>query len=240
MKNLELISKLKEHFANQSVITTKEITEVLVSTFPELSSSTISWRINQLKKAKFIHQVGRGIYSFEFKPEYIPELSLKSKRLYNRVTPLCNGELCLWDTTMLNEIADTQINRYWVFLSTSKEDLEPLFDSMLEFSKQVFLQPDKGVFNRYVMAHDEAIILTPLVSEVPLYKSGEYLSPTIEGILVNAWIKNENYLDPIGFDIKELFKKAFDKYNVNQSKLLRYAARRDKRNEIKQLIKTIV
>ena len=98
MINIELASILREHFANQSVITTKEITEVLVSAYPELSPNTISWRINQLKGENLIFQTGRGLYSFEFKPEYIPEISLKSKRLYNRIKPFCKGELIIWIT----------------------------------------------------------------------------------------------------------------------------------------------
>jgi hypothetical protein len=239
MKNSELASKLKEHFANQSVITTKEITEVLVNAFPELSPSTISWRLNQLKKEKLIYQTGRGLYSFEFKPEYIPDFSLKAKRLYNRIKPFCKGDLSMWDIQMLNDIGETNVNRHWTFLSTNKEELEPLFENMLDFSKQTFLQPDKEVISRYVMAHNEAVIITPLVSETPLYKSGEYITPTIEGLLVNVWLEHESYLQPIGFDIKTLYEQAFKKYSVNQSKLLRYAARRDKRNEINEFIKSI-
>jgi hypothetical protein len=239
MKNSELADLLKKHFVNQLVITTTEITEVLVSACPELSSATISWRLNQLKKEELIYQKGRGIYSFDFKPDYLPELSLKAKRLYNKIKPFCKSDLSMWDTQMLNEIGGTDIERFWIFFSTTKEELVSLFDNMLDFSKQSFLQPDKEVTSRYLMAHDEAIILLPLVSETPLLKTGDYLSPTIEGLLVNAWLNYENYLQPIGFDIKRLYEQAFKKYNVNQNKLLRYAARRDKRNEIIDFIKKI-
>lgn len=239
MRNTELISKLKEKFANQSVITTKEITDELTDSFPELSSSTISWRLNQLKKEKLIHQTGRGSYSFEFKPEYLPDLCLKTKRLYNRVKPYCKGELSVWDTNLLNEIADSSINKYWVFMSAPKEELESLFEDMKDFSKKVFYQPDKEVINRYILAQDEAIILTPLISETPLIKSGDYQTLSIEGILVNTWMKYENFLNPIGYDMAQIFEKAFAKYNVNQSKLLRYAGRRDKRKEINELINKI-
>lgn len=239
MRNSELTSKLKEKFGNQSVITTKEISDVLIDSFPDLSSSTISWRINQLKKEKFIFQTGRGSYSFEFKPEYLPELSLKTKRLYNRVKPYCKGDLSVWDTYLLNEITNNNINKYWVFLSAPKEELESLFEDMKDFSKKVYYQPDKEMINRYILAQDEAIILTPLISETPLIKTGEYQTLSIEGILVNTWMKNENYLHPIGYDVHQIFTKAFDKYNVNQSKLLRYAGRRDKRNEINELIQKL-
>jgi hypothetical protein len=60
---------------------------------------------------------------------------------------------------------------------------------MLDFSKQTFLQPDKDVISRYLITHNEVVIITRLVSETPLYKSGEYTAPTIEGLLVNVWLK---------------------------------------------------
>lgn len=240
MINIEIASILREHFANQSVITTKEITEVLVSAYPELSPNTISWRINQLKGENLIFQTGRGLYSFEFKPEYIPEISLKSKRLYNRIKPFCKGELIIWDTQMLNEIAGSNMERSWIFVSVNKEEVDSLFDNMLDFSKQTFLQPDNDTINRYLMAHSEAIIITPLISETPLYSIGEYTTLSIEALLVNVWMKYESLLQPIGFDIKVLYQQALKKYNVNQSKLLRYAARRDKRKEINEFIKTLL
>lgn len=239
MKNSEIVNKLKEKVSNHLVMTTKEITDVLVVAFPNLSPSTISWRINQLKKEKLIHQTGRGLYSFEFKPDYVSEISLKGKRLYNRISSLCETDIAIWETKMLSNIVDKELNHEWIFISTNKENLEPLFNEMLDFSKQVFLLPDTDVINRYILPQNESIILTSLVSETPLNKNGGYLTLSIEAILVDSWLGGDTYFSPIGLDIKQLYKAAFSKYNVNQSKLLRYAARRDKRKEINEFIKTL-
>lgn len=239
MKNPELANKLKEHFSGIPQIPTIEIADVIRSHFPELSTNTISWRINQLKKEKLLFQVGRGLYTFNYKPNYTAESSLKSKRLYNRVKSIYTGEIAMWDTIMLSQISGKEIPKYWVFLALNKDDLNSLFDDMREFSKPVYLQPDKETTARYLIPQDEAIILTTLISETPTERSGDYLSPSIEGILVNAWFEHEQYLQPIGLDIHKLYEQAFTKYNVNKSKLLRYAARRDKRKEINELLKTI-
>ncbi|MBL6444704.1 hypothetical protein JMN32_00180 [Fulvivirga sp. 29W222] len=239
MKNIDLARELKQRFRKQSQISSKEVTEVLHSLLPDLSVNTIAWRLNQLKKDKLLYQIGRGLYTFDYKPEFSPELSLKSKRLYNRVKALYTGEIVMWDTLLLNEIAGGDISKYWVFLALNKDELDALFGEMLSFSKKVYLQPDKETTARYLIPQDEAIILTALISETPTERSGDYLSPSIEGILVNAWFEHEQYLQPIGLDIHKLYAQAFAKYNVNKSKLLRYAARRDKRKEINELLKTI-
>ena len=239
MKNSELASVIREQFGSQSDISTTQISDFLKNTFPDLSPSTISWRISQMKKEKHIFQKGRGIYTFEFKPDFSNELSLKTKRLYNKIKPLCSAELCVWDTIMLNNITEVDIKKKWFFFSTAKDELEPLFDNMLDFSRNVYLYSDKETFMRYGQTQDEIIILAPLVSEIPLLKNGEYTSPSIEGILVNAWMKYESYLKPIGYDIEQIFSKAFSNYNVNKNRLLRYAARRERRSEINDLIKTL-
>lgn len=240
MKNTELVHRIKKHFNKKEIVTTQEITEVLADALPKVTSSTISWRINQLKNEKLIHQVGRGLYSFNYKPEYNFELDLKTKRVYNRVKALTDSEVSVWDTNALDLIIENKNAKSLIFLSVAKEELEPLFNNMLAFSKQVFLNPDKEIINRYLKPLEQAIVLTPLVSETPLIKTGDYITPTIEGLLVNALCESTNTLEPIGYNIKELFEFAFKKYNINRSKLIRFATRRDKKSEIEILIKNIL
>jgi hypothetical protein len=239
MKNPDLILSLRKYLTGKRNFTTQEVTDALQKHFPDLSGSTIAWKLNQLKKDKLLYQKGRGLYTFDYKPKFSTELSLKSKRLYNRIKGIYSGEIVMWDTTILNEIGSENITKYWIFLALNKDDLDSLFDEMLSFSKKVYLQPDKETTTRYLIPQDEAIILTALISETPTECSGDYLSPSIEGILVNALFEHEQYLQPIGLDIRKLYEQAFAKYNINKSKLLRYAARRDKRKEINELLKTI-
>ncbi|NML38179.1 hypothetical protein HHL17_13315 [Chitinophaga sp. G-6-1-13] len=239
MKNPDLIICLRKYLNGKQDFTTKEVTGVLQKYLPDLSGSTIAWKLNQLKKDKLLYQKGRGLYTFDYKPKFSLDLSLKSKRIYNRVKGIYAGEIVMWDTILLSEISGEEISKYWIFLALNKDDLDFLFGEMLSFSKKVYLQPDKETTARYLLPQDEAIILISLISETPTERSGDYLSPTIEGVLVNAWFEYEQYLQPIGLDIHKLYEQAFAKYNVNKSKLLRYAARRDKRKEINELLNTL-
>jgi len=239
MNNKELAYKLQDFFINQSVIATKEIVDVLIQAFPELSPNTISWRINQLKKENLIFQVGRGLYSFEYKPEFKVEISLKTKRLFNRISTLSKNGIVIWDINLLKDISSNKIKKNWHFIYLKKDEIEIVFEELQKSSKPIFLQPDNHVINRYLLGQDEAIILLPLISEMPIVKVGDYSIPSLEGLLVNSWLKYESYLKPIGYDINQIFKNAFSEYNVNRSKLQRYATRRDKRQEINELINSI-
>ena len=239
MENKAIASFLKTKFINQSYIQTSEINKCLSELFPEVSTNTIAWRLNQLKEDKLIFQSGRGVYTFHFKPSYLPELSLKTKRVYNKIKGVSKEPICIWDTLMINDLSNMNLENHWIFVVTNKKNLEPLFDNLLDFSKQVFLNPDPEIINRYLLPQKEAIILLPLITEAPLYQDGDYMSFQLEGLLVNAWFKYEEYLKPIGFNIDKLFAEALNKYNINFNKMLRYASRRDKRIQIENLIKKV-
>jgi hypothetical protein len=239
MTNPELALAIKGQFSIQSVITSKELVSFISILYPELSSSTISWRINQLKAETLIYQPGRGLYTFQFKPDINPEISLKTKRIYNKVKLLVPHDIVVWDTEILDVITENKSAKRTTFLLVQKDELNELFDQMQFLSKPVFLEPNNEIIQRYVLSQNDPILLYPLISETPIQNSGEYLMPTIEGILVNAWLLSENYLKLLDYSIEEIFKCAFKKYNINKNKLLRYASRRDQRKEIEQLIQNI-
>ncbi len=239
MRNNELVIAIKKQFSTQTIITSKELVLFLSSLFPELSNKTIPWKINQLKAENLIYQTGRGVYTFDFKPEFNPEVSLKSKRVYNKTKSFISSELVVWDTEMLDLIIERENEKRTTFLSIQKDELNDLFDQMQSLSKPVYLEPNHEIIQRYILPQNDVILLYPLISETPLQLNGDYIVPTLEGVLVNAWLLSENYLKPLGYTIEEIFKNAFEKYNVNKNKLLRYAARRDQRKEIEQLIQKI-
>lgn len=239
MKNTELALLIKGQFSGQSTITSKELGIFLLTIFPDLSTNTISWRINQLKAENLIYQVGRGLYTFIFKPEFKQEISLKSKRLYNKTKPFVCSELVVWDTELLDLIIDKTSLKRTTFLLVQKDELNDLFDQMQSMSRPVYLEPTNEIVQRYILNQNDVTLLYPLISETPKQSNGDYILPTIEGVLVNTWLLSENYLKYLGYSIDEIFESAFKKYNVNKNKLLRYAARRDQRKEIEQLIQKI-
>lgn len=239
MRNNELALAIKEQFLKQTTITSKELVLFLSTLFPDLSTNTISWKINQLKAENLIYQAGRGVYTFDFKPEFNPEINLKTKRIYNKTKLFVSSELVVWDTEMLDLIVEKQNEKRTTFLLVQKDELTELFNQMQSMSKPVYLEPNIEIIQRYILPQNDVILLYPLISETPLQPNGDYIQPTLEGILVNAWLLSENYLKPLGYSIEEIFESAFKKYNVNKNKLLRYASRRDQRKEIEQLIQTI-
>jgi hypothetical protein len=239
MPQSSVIQYIRKNVKDQAQFTTQELIDLLNQLNPDATRSTHSWRINQLKSSGQIHQIGRGIYSFISKPEYTPALSLKSKRLFNRVQELAPElEIVVWETTMLAEIMELTIEKQFIFFHTKRDRIDFLYSKMLDFSKPVFPNPNKEVIETYLLPLNEAIVLLPLSTQTPVMMVNDFKTKTIEGLLVSACLV-EGILAPLGIDLNLLFTVAFSKFNVNESRLLRYAGRRDKRTEIYQILEKI-
>lgn len=239
MQSVNLTKIIKEAFSSRKVFQTKDLSSLLGRIYPELSEKTIAWKINQLKNEQVIFQVGRGLYSLAFMPEFEPSLSLKSKRFCNKIEKKTTTKLIIWDTSIVDKLLQRTSEKSWIFILAPKTDLEKLFIDLQQFSKPVFLNPDREIIARYVLPLSEAVILLPCISQMPTTIPNDFIMPTIEAILVNIWIDFEQYFQLLDYDLNTIFQSSFKNYNINLSKMLRYAARRDKRIVIEKFISTL-
>jgi len=236
----DLKKTIRSVFKNNESFTTKELLIAISNELPNLKESSLRWRINQLKTEGVIFQIGRGMYSLKEKRNYEPKLSLKTMRLGNRVNKLIPDiPLTIWDTYMLDEFDKSNQSHEYTFMYCKKDKIKRLFDEILDFSKVVFLNPSEEVIERYVSNHDYSIILLPIVSEAPLVDLADFTTVSLEMLLVDCFVLRENYIQSTKRSLSKIYKQSFKKYNVNRSKLMRYAARRDKRSEIEKLIASV-
>jgi len=99
--------------------------------------------------------------------------------------------------------------------------------------KQQF--PDVALIRKaYPMIEDlhDFILVKPLVSEAPIFDYNGVSMPELEKMLVDHYSDKE-YETLTEADIQKEFQRAFELYRVNISRLLRYASRKGKKEEIK-------
>ncbi len=105
--------------------------------------------------------------------------------------------------------------------------------------KQQF--PDVALIrNAYAMMDDlhDFILVKPLVSEAPVVDYEGVLIPELEKVLVDHESDKE-YAGWQEAEIQRYFQHAFEVYPVNTSRLLRYAGRKGKKEEIQSRIERI-
>ena len=94
--------------------------------------------------------------------------------------------------------------------------------------------------NAYPMIDDlhDFILVKPIISESPVFKSRGVCVPELEKLLVDHDADKE-YAALTDTDIQAEFQRAFELYPVNTSRLLRYAGRKGKKDEIRGRVEKI-
>ena len=107
------------------------------------------------------------------------------------------------------------------------------------FLKQYY--PDVALIgNAYPMMEDlhDFILVKPLISEAPTYTQESVRVPELEKLLVD-FNSDKEYASLTDATVQKEFQRAFELYPVNTSRLLRYAGRKGKKEEIQNRLNRI-
>lgn len=233
------IHKLYSHFADSSTFSVKDLFDFIKTDFPDVAEKTISWKINQLKTKGILTHISRGIYSLSKKAAFIPELSPNLRRIYNKVKkelPFIN--LCIWDSRWFNEFMVHQLFKYHIVVEVEKEATDSVFNTITDFNKNVFLKPDAEIFRRYIINHQEVIIVKPMISESPLQVFDGIKVPCLEKLLIDCLIDTDLFAAQQD-ELDNIYQSVFNKYLINTNKIRRYARRRDRVTEFDNKINSL-
>lgn len=204
--------------------------------FPQWSDSTINMYLSKLKKEGVINSPSRGIYVLESLTPFQPNISITLKRIFNKIKrEFPYIAFCVWDTVWLNDFMRHQPFKHYVVIEVEKEAAESVFRFLTETIKNVFFNPDKEIFDRYIYNHDEVLIVKNMVSESPLIEKNKISIPALEKLLVDMLI--DTTLFSAQQSEKEfIMRSVIEKYTINRLKMRRYAVRRNREEEIDKFI----
>ncbi|MCA1763246.1 MAG: DUF6577 family protein [Cryomorphaceae bacterium] len=237
------IRELRNSFAQREFISVSDLIDFYRQFDENIKRSTVDWRAYELNRQGILHRIGRGIYSLgeTGKSYFVPEIGKPVQRLYHKVLKQFPfGELCIWSTKSLNEFMLHQPGRFYTILDVEKDAAESVFYHLKESGKDVYLHPSEEILSKYAIHKKEPVIITYLTTEAPIQKVDSMKTITLEKVLVDI------YCDPVlfstyqGIEMKHIYRTAFDKYHIRESKMLRYASRRNKKGEIEKLINEII
>jgi hypothetical protein len=237
----EIKQFLSKRLSDKRQFTTGELKTLLRQFNPQISKSTHAWWINKLKKEGFLTQLGRGLYTAHSKEEYKPELSRKAKQFYNKARNyLPEGTpFLIYESVIVAKMYGIEPKRHYIFIHVPREQLDFFFYDILNLGKRVFIKPNSEITKRYIIPFKEAVILYPFLTEMPTMELNGYTTLSTEGILVHSLLFGNEYFRNRDVEVKQVFKVILDRYNVNFSKLLRYAARRKRRKEVLEILNQI-
>jgi hypothetical protein len=216
----------------------KELIAYLKRTKQSVSPNAVSVQLKRLLNNHILIQPKLGVYAlpdksktnfFVTNTDDIRQISEQIKQRF----PFIN--FCVWSSKAIMPYMHHIPNLNFLLVDVERDATEAVFNMLnADTSKRVFLTPSQTDFERYISGN-EAIIVRPLISEAPVKTVENIPAPTIEKILVDMAGDTEfSFLQ--GTEINQVYATIFERHKVNKNKLLRYATRRGRKEEVQQLL----
>ncbi|MBN2424004.1 MAG: hypothetical protein JXR46_05985 [Calditrichaceae bacterium] len=234
-------TKIKKAFEDFNIITSNDLFNFYKSIDPAVKKTTVNWRIYKLVQSGKIQRIGRGKYIIGKENKYIPDISSKEIKISNLLKkefPFI--KYCLWSTAVLNEFTRHLSAFQFIVVEVEKDTLEPVYFMLKDNYNSTFKKPAREIVEDFISNRPDSIIVNTFISEAPVQNIKEIPTSTLEKLLVDIYCDQNLLYFLKGNELFNIYKNAFDKYTVNQSRLLRYADRRRKKKQIEAFIKTII
>lgn len=204
----------------------------------EFRKNSLSWLLRKLTSDGDIIRIARNQYkvviaSEPAKRKYSPLISDKLKRINDFMQekyPLV--DYCIWETVQLNEFLNHQIAHNVIVIEVENMLENAVYSALREeFDKNVLLKPNSKELMYY--KENDTISVLKLISEAPVNKKENHAN-TIEKLLVD-FEANMIMLSTISpSEYNHMYYDIFEKYIVDESKLMRYARRRNAQDKVKK------
>lgn len=222
--------------------TRKDLLKALCSDKKMMSEGSLSVLLSRMLNNGHIIRVSNGIYrlntskksDFIYKPDQ-PIILLNEK--IREHFPFV--DYCIWNPSALVHLMQHIPSVKLTLIDVEREAMEAVFSFLQgeNIRTRIILAPTEQECERYI-SNDDLIIVRPLVKESPLAVVDGCNVPTIEKMLVDAIQDKElKYLQ--GNELYTIYSNAYAVYNINESKLLRYASRRNRKDKVTEIINTV-
>ncbi len=233
-----IIEQLKDWFRDRESFNREELYNFYRRFDPQLNDSTFRWRIYDLNAKKIIRAVSKSEFSLSYKPPFRPDVDKKLKDIYTLVEQQYPSlKKAIWSTKWVMEFMLHLPGRYWTIMEVEKDSVESVFYFLKDNRyREVFLKPEGREIDMYVSESSQAIIVSPLITLSPLQKIKKISIPRLEKILLDIYADRELFNVFQGSELSIIFNNAYNKYQINFSKLMSYAKRRGKEEELMDFI----
>ena len=216
------------------------VDDIPADVFIGVERTKLSWYLGKLCRNGKLRRVGRGIYTIQSADTFVVKASAKARSLYRSLSgqyPF--ADFCVYSANVITPLLHDMMPNNTIYVETNRDIVQSVFDMLLpKYKGRIFLVPTKEIATTYIDFSKENIIVKPLVTEAPLTLDGKVPVPTLEKLLVDTRVDADFYYLH-GYENLEMLRTAISHYDVNQTRLLRYADRRNAKDSIQKDLETI-
>lgn len=212
--------------------------EVYHTNGSSMSNETLRKKLQMYLKNGSIIRVGRGLYSvaktnnMQYEYQY-SELSRNIAAIIKENHPYLS--FSVFELVQLNEYVNHQLEHNIIFLAVEGDVMDFVFDTLKKYYPgKVLLCPSVEIFHQYWT--EDMIVIGKLITEAPKGLKELWHAP-LEKLLVDLFAENLIAESVNRGEYPRIFEDAFHKYVIDESRLFRYARRRNAQDKINKLIR---
>ena len=226
---------INDYIAGRSSFTTAEFIEMFHSELPGSARSTAYKALNKLCDSGTITRASRGHF-----------ITNPAKKKYSCILSNAAVEICailrnqypqidfqILELYQMNEFVNFQLARNTIFVEVENKLDESVFHFLFERYPHVLFNPNLAEYYRY--AGDETVVVSKLLTESPACY-GAYRQASLEKLLVDLFGRGLSGSIISRSEYPAVYEASFEKYNINQPKMFRYARRRGAEKTIRDFI----
>jgi len=231
-----LTEAFRKHFCHHETIDVADVFRFYSEQNPDILRTTVNWRIHALEREGVIQRVGRGVYRLGKSNLFQVDLSAQLKKTARKVKKeFPYTDFCVWELGAINIFSHNLINFKLFFIDVERDAVDAVYFRLKEKLQNVVnIRKTKDDISDMA----GSICIRPLVSHAPIQKQEQIPVASLEKLLVD-WATDMEFFPFKENEIISIYGSAFDKYTINRSSMLRYAARKAKKNTIEEIFKFI-
>lgn len=232
----QLLHTIDSNFKDKKTLSRKQLMQSISKDFPDWKESTVSVYLSKLKEEGILSSPSRGYYSLGNQKTYTPYLEADIKLIFKKTqNHFPYAKMCIWDTLWLNHFMRHQLFVNYRVIEVEKDATDQVFYFLSEHYKNVFLNPDEEIFDRYIANAKDVIIVKNLVTEAPTVELEKIIIPTLEKLLVDMLI-DDGLFGALQSELNFIYENALKNYTINILQMKRYALRRNQEQKVKELL----
>ena len=208
---------------------------------PDCSESSINWMLVTMRKQGLLASAGTGKYyiipnEFTIKKNYQYPHSPEYQEIEQSITesyPLVNFQM--WELIQMNDFVNHQIAKNVIFIEVESMLVDTVYEMLHEKYPYAMIQPDTDTFYKQ-RAPETDIVVQKLLTEVPTPNDGH--SSPLEKLLIDLLSKklSGNLIERSEYP--RIYEDIFRKYLIDETRMFRYAKRRNLYDALLSFIET--
>ena len=133
---------------------------------------------------------------------------------------------CVYNGETLAPLQHHVFHNNATYIEVDRDAVETVFHLCREKGYESYMSPSADMVREYVDLSKSVVIVKPLVTESPLTQKDGLMVPSLEKLLVDV-CKDDDFYFLHGAEEAYLLENAKTLYGINESRLRRYAKRRN-------------